>query len=362
VKSLVIRFWKPVPAYWKLLSDSTDLLGNPGGPERELMHHFLSNACFTLSLGQDPEKCNLWPVALPALAKDCLFVRHSILAISAIHLCHLGSPNSQKYSMLACHYSIQASSHFRASVHEISPNNLGRVIAFTASSAIIGLCMPLIMEQGSLGNKGASPFNPYDMLSIMRSTGQLIPMANRSTTLKEALTSLPLPLEPFDSPDFALVKNQILSSLKFLKRRLADMCESDLNEHATAHPEIGAIDALERWINSIFGGPFVWKQFVTWPQMVPEAFMACLKACCPTALEILSHWCIIMKQAPLRWYLHPWLDRTLKFASDDIELHRRSSQQSMRGSSNAPSGALARLEMQVSSGRSFESRTTCTFP
>ena len=189
--------------------------------------------------------------------------------------------------------------------------------------------MHLILEQESLGNTVLPQFNPYDMLSIMRSTGRLFTMTNRSTEVKEAWAALHLPLEPFDSPDFALVKNQTLDSLKILKRRLTDTYESKSNEDALAHPDHEAVDVIETWINSISGTPFIWKQFVTWPSMVPGAFMARLKACCPPALEILSHWCIIMKQAPLRWYLQPWFDRTLKFASDAIEMHGQNSQQSI---------------------------------
>ena len=48
--------------YWEFqppLSDSLDFVATLGEPERELMHHFLSNAGFTLALGQDPALCSL---------------------------------------------------------------------------------------------------------------------------------------------------------------------------------------------------------------------------------------------------------------------------------------------------------------
>jgi hypothetical protein len=294
---------------------------NVEGLENDLMDHFLADTLFTLPLiGQQPAAavCHPWPELVPGLASQCHFARQSILAVSAIHLCLLNDlDHSRKYFMLAHRYSIEASREFRASVRDISQHNWLPTIVFSVQAAIFGLCAPFLGKRALPGReddgdkkKRMAPFNPTELILIMRSTAVIVPKIDRFLAQSSfwQYAAAVAGGGQDQAGDFQSARNDTMMRLSALKQKLTQRSAASPNGDAIVRAYMEAIHALENWILTLSGPPTIWKHFVTWPSMLPEDYLDQLRANCSVALEILACWCGIMKQVPSRWFLSPWLE------------------------------------------------------
>jgi len=280
--------------------------------EPQVLHHFLTNTCFTLALRADPAKCRVWPVLMPQVAEASLCVRQSLIAISAIHLCRLGHPESKKLYQLACEYAVGSSVRFRESVANISRMNCLEVIAFSVNTAIFGFTVSLSPGRP----ESVLPFNPMETLRVMRSFGGLIENLDKVVSERDVDSMFYLE-DKFQDPLQQDVLDKTLTDLDELEARIRETSLDKTARHAPTYS--AAVIALRKWAIVVSGRPWLWKQFIIWPAMAPSEYLGLLEEGYPTAVEIFVHWCNIMKRAPSRWYLLPWLEKSIAEVQGSVE-------------------------------------------
>lgn len=79
-----------------------------------------------------------------------------------------------------------------------------------------------------------------------------------------------------------------------------------------------AVFALGEWIAHIRGFPRSWAHLFPWPFVVTDEFLGLLRTRHPVALLILIHWCVVIHQAPKRWFLDVWAQRTARLAMLEV--------------------------------------------
>jgi hypothetical protein len=79
------------------------LVDHPGwnSEDLELLNHFKNSTC--LDLGHTPKSTECWQTAIPQLANNHCFLKHGILACSAMHRAHQIPAEKQRYQFVAAY-------------------------------------------------------------------------------------------------------------------------------------------------------------------------------------------------------------------------------------------------------------------
>lgn len=274
--------------------------------EAELKHHFLNQAWLTLSLQNDPRKCDVWSRWVPQLASRNVFIHQSMLSIAALHLCYLDPPDAKRYYSMACQHAIQASNYFRLAVPQVTEENWLATFVFSMCNGIFGYYRPFADEK-IMGQ--AVFFEPAKALTVMRVAARfsdtVTPHVFKSP-IRDKLAQVDA-REWRDSNDVLLRPslNKIARLVEFLSSgpEVTGIQFEDTNTY------FGALQALKSWVTTLPGRPRIWKHFIIWPSLVTEQYLSLLRLKEPVALIIFVLWIEVMFLAPRRWYLMPWYDR-----------------------------------------------------
>jgi hypothetical protein len=108
---------------------------------------------------------------VPILAAKHTFLKHGILACSALHLAFLNPPNRQPYQLIAAHYQSIALPRFRSEIMNPNIDNCFALLAFT-QLLIIHYFAADQYDEDLLLVKGKDDLLP-DWLQVIRSSCQI---------------------------------------------------------------------------------------------------------------------------------------------------------------------------------------------
>jgi hypothetical protein len=146
-------------------------------PFPRLMSHYVAVTSVTLPFFSD--RGWVWQSALPYYAEGNAYLRHSLLALSALHISHLSPNNPRESYVAACAHQLRASSLFRKTVLEVNEHNCSEVFAFVVIVAIFHFYVSL--QAGLL----SGPTNP-----LMPSRCSPLCAAGRGWYLRRSSTCL----------------------------------------------------------------------------------------------------------------------------------------------------------------------------
>lgn len=107
----------------------------------ELLHHFSTVVCFTLS--KEPQIQEMWQIQVPKEAASHAYLMHCLLAISALHLVHTSSVSDQdSYRAAAVSHQAKALSAFRPLLDNITTYNCDALCASSMLVAIFATALP----------------------------------------------------------------------------------------------------------------------------------------------------------------------------------------------------------------------------
>ena len=222
---------------------------------------------------------------------DQHFVRHGILAISALYHDAYRQDSHSPISKTALFHQLEALRLFRHTITAVTEDNWPSLLIFAVA---------IVMFHFSITSK--APEGCIQTMLLLRNSTPLGPEIGgwlKKSGLK-ALLSAKKP-EHRTPPDLDSVKAP-MEALEALESCV--ICSDNTGVASLAYQQ--AISALKKWLSWTEGQPLAWIHFVWWPASITLEYMALLAENEDGALLIFVHWCDIMKNAPPRWYLHGW--------------------------------------------------------
>ena len=264
----------------------------------ELLHHFTTETCFTLS--DRPESHALWQVTVPQLAFQHDFLMRGILAIAALHLSFHGGAKHDHWANLAIQQQDTALSAFRSLVNNMDETNCDAFFALSSLIVVYGFEFPKTAD--SLGLFNLSGEHSDEWLSLIRGVNSII--ISLWPSIKSGKLSGLL-------HDHARVPSQ-MQIPEVLETQLQDLnhlCEQvpgDEESVKTYKIAIGVLaDCFERMANKQLYECEVSLAFL-WPVMVPQEFISKLGHREPEAFIVLSFYCVILYQLDNYWWMNGW--------------------------------------------------------
>ena len=127
-------FPRPRPALPAIKLEMTNL---------ELLHHFTTATYQTISTNEDVRE--LWRLVLPQIAFSKEFLMHAMLAMSALHLSFLRSPD-KSYVVQAAHHHGKALGSLRTAFSALDPEHVNATFATSSITAMYVYACPPVVE------------------------------------------------------------------------------------------------------------------------------------------------------------------------------------------------------------------------
>ncbi|KAI1408289.1 hypothetical protein F5Y13DRAFT_204976 [Hypoxylon sp. FL1857] len=192
----------------------------------------------------------------------------------------------------ALRYNIEASNRFRLSNVKITEANWLAILIFGIGIIIFHFCIAL--------SSSDRDFNFLDMFYVLRESSRLGRQVG-PYFLSSRLGSLLKRRYRVDGP----VDDEVLAAIEHLD---AVVYQEEMSAD-TRLLYCETVEALRFWVVMVEGYPQTWRDFIHFPENVPEAYLQSLQQKTPLALLIFIYWCAIMHRAPHRWFMDRWARR-----------------------------------------------------
>ena len=272
--------------------------------ELELLHHFITETCLTLS---DREESHyLWRVVVPQIAFEHEFLVRAILAISALHLSTLRPLVQDHYTHIAVQQQDAALRLFRAVMIKPDESNCDAFFAMSSLIVVYGFESPKASD--SLGMFNYKGDHSDEWLPLIRGVNSIIQSVwecvskGRLTRLLHDHTQSPA------STTLPAVLTEHLGLLEDLcSKMVGDQEDSAACKEAVAHL---------RWCFERMNNKATYECEVSlafcWPVMIPQHFITILNNLNQEALVILAHYCIILHHLDGYWWMKGWANHLIE--------------------------------------------------
>lgn len=263
----------------------------------ELLHHFTTETCLTLS--NQPQSHRLWQVAVPQEAFHHDFLMGGILAVAALHLSCLRPEKEEEYRRAAILYQDLALRSFRSIMPGITRSNCNAFFAFSSLIVVFAFAAP--RASNSLAFTDTSQ-EPAEWLPLIRGVHSIL-MTMWPWIKTGSLGGL-LP-DGIDSPSTRdLAENANNQFLQLLR-----LCENAAYEQDVLDAYSETIRGLRDCYVKLYAkNPNECEVSIAflWPAMIPQKFNVMLNLKAPEALIILAHYCVILHHLDGYWWKKGW--------------------------------------------------------
>ncbi|KIW85196.1 hypothetical protein Z517_00586 [Fonsecaea pedrosoi CBS 271.37] len=290
------------------LSNAVECWSHPSPPLSQtaepvqLLSNFVTTTAATLAWFDDTRWT--WEIEVPRHAENNVFLRHAILATSALHICLLQPPNPSEYHLAAYQNCREATHIFRSTVTKITRENCIAVLAFSLLISVFQLgCMATIPADRAPEEASAQLVHA---LSALRGAWSLIGQLH-SHLAESPVSGLFSQRRRFQFTPLDENHRQALARLESL-----NSASEDPGEARALRTE--AIRLLGSWLSVTSGQPATWLHLVFWPSALPEGYISLLKQNDPVSLVIFCHWSVGLGRGSPKWFLAGWAQQTLDLA------------------------------------------------
>lgn len=280
----------------------------------ELMHHFSTVTCFTLTEKESIQR--IWQVDIPSEALSHTFLMHGVLAFAALHLLQTSPPSKHPlYSDLAMTHQHLAITTFTPMLNNITEENCSALFAFScvvAASSFAYLRFSDHHKSATVDIKNL--VDVFDLLMgctvILRKTrpwveeGRLAPLLRPdhfNPEFNESANSLALPAD-IETALESLMENSKSSTQFGDIPDIQDMPNS--TDHPNAHSiYASSIQQLRNGFVRVALYPSDQPLVISWPVLVGPSYLALLKKFDPMALCVLAHYAVVLHSLNDVWWM-----------------------------------------------------------
>ncbi|KAE9373760.1 hypothetical protein N431DRAFT_338800 [Stipitochalara longipes BDJ] len=284
--------------------------------DKALFNHFVKSTYY--DMGRGPNSRLLWRTSVPELAFQHDFLKHGILACSALHLAHLNPAERRRYQMIAACHQARGLCQFRALVIAPTEETCHPILAF--SQLLIVHCFAAEEQDAEfflLKGEGTTLSGLPDWLEVVRGscamfkhvwsfmeTGMMKPL------LDETMSDEPLPIIPDNPEHSARLKELLTLPIYGNNPPTSELLGETMTAYSTA------LISLARAFSSAQAakdhGVFtMWTAVQIWPARISMEYLDLLRRKEPAALVLLAHYCILLAPLEESWYMSGFRKRLL---------------------------------------------------
>ena len=235
----------------------------------------------------------LWRRDAVQASEQFPFLRHSLMALSGLHICHMSTLGPHDYYYhLACQHSVRASQLFRNEISNVTNLNWRAILTFLISTVVFNLDVSFLAL--AMGDSDRS-ITPASMVSVLRAPGLLSKQNIAQLVSGPLAETLLRRRNRFVIP----VDERVLYAIQ----RLAAFCETEMRFESNIPIYKHAVHSLEEWAFKISCQPRSWQDLVGWPIAVSDEYLDILRGGDELARVIFVYWCAVIHRAPERYYL-----------------------------------------------------------
>lgn len=277
----------------------------------ELLHHFTTQTCFTLS--DRPASHEIWRVDAPQVAFQHDFFMRGILAISALHLALLRPKQHDHFTQVAVKQQDAALSSFRPLMSSISETNCDAFFGLSSLIVVYGFESPKASD--SLGMFSYTGQDSDEWLPLIRGVNSIIQTV--WPWIKRGRLSGLLHDHQQESPqaDLPPVLKDQLSHLETMVENASEGQEA-INAYKAA---VGLLRMFFIRINNRPDYECEVSIAFLWPVMVPQEYISLVNLRKPQALVILAHYCIILHHLNDYWWMRGWAMHIIKTIQHELD-------------------------------------------
>jgi hypothetical protein len=272
----------------------------------ELLYHFSTSTCFTLTKPSNSSK--LWQFDVPQLAFANPFLLHQVLSIAAFHLAYLRPQKRDEYVLLASQHQNLAVQGMRLLLPDISAENCHPL--FIASQLLCfakyaGFSAPLKPAISDL----------LDVFQLIRGMGNII-STKSSDLIRGPLRAI---FRPAVVPDPNANLLCIIDRVVILGTHIA---KSGVDERLAAVVQT-EIQQLLTWINhGIETSANAELRIVgTWPMTMSDEYLTLLRQSDSVALALLSYYCVLLRVSEEDfWFMQGWSTNIMKAVTESVQV------------------------------------------
>ncbi|RFU33455.1 hypothetical protein B7463_g2853, partial [Scytalidium lignicola] len=277
----------------------------------ELLHHFTTVTCYTLS--SVPSECRIWQNNIIKEALQHEFLLRGILAIAALHLSRLKPSQETEYIVKASTHQDLAISEFRPILPTISASNCNAVFLFSGVLAL----QSFAYARGSHD----SPVDPITGLNDILHCIQLVRGIETSLVswmpiiqLSESSHIVCFPgCDEIECADTSVLNYET----KLIFSQLENLC-SCVGDPGASSSYAHAIKTM-RQIYATVENPKTMSTIATtayWLYQVSHTYVLLLRERVPEALVVLAHYAVLLHRHNSYWYFDGWGRHLVRVIAD----------------------------------------------
>lgn len=268
----------------------------------ELMHHFSTVVCFTLS--KDPRIQRMWQISVPKEAFSKPYLMHGLLAISALHLAHTSLNGTEEYRAIASRHEDIALASFRPLLQEVTSENCAAMCA--SASLTVVFCA------GFLAERIPKPGPLEGILEIGHLARGVGIVAESAAAWLSQSSMEPLMQYPDirNSPPLSHDTQEALAQLK--------SCVMEVEDPDNATSYLVAIETLDGNFRAMLVKPDHPVICLAWLVLVDRHFVDLLKQEAPLALLIVAHWGVMLNVASETWFVRSWGRQIIEYVYEHL--------------------------------------------
>jgi hypothetical protein len=280
-----------------------------------LFKHFINSTYH--DLGRVPMTRHIWKIVVPEMAVQHEFLKHGILACSALHLAHLNPSERRRYQLIAACHQARGLPQFRKAVAATTEENCGATLAF--SHLLIVHCFAAEESDAELMlvKDGAECGIP-DWLKVIRGSCEMfshvwshMQSGPFRALIEESMVEEPLPIIP-DNPEHSARLKELLTLPVFGKNpHVGELLDHQMSAYSSALILLSRAFVIAQAAKG--QGKFTLATAVQiWPARIPIEYLDMLRAREPAALVLLAHYCILLGPLEESWYMSGFRKRLLE--------------------------------------------------
>ncbi|KAM5437695.1 hypothetical protein MferCBS31731_005454 [Microsporum ferrugineum] len=301
--------------------------------EHELMHHY-STTVFA-SLADYEVYRPIWQVIVPREMQSVNFLKHGVLAISALHIHYLRFRATKQPGLnpLELEHKDLAQKHYQAAVMEFGSlfpedimSNTSAVFAFSHLTIFFAFGSSHLSGHGGTMSDAID-----DLLSLFVLTRKAMAFLRMKwDLLQKGDMGILLQRGP-QITDRNYLPTDVITALELVEELCHrwtptqenpedPICQSQINEdgHDTKSAYRRAISQLWDCFVMLETKRKDWGMALRFPMIFPDTLFSCFRAREPLAMVILAHYCVLLRRAPVRWWADGWSIQVIQAIFQDL--------------------------------------------
>ncbi len=274
--------------------------------ELELLHHFTTATCFTLS--NQPRSHRLWQVEVPQEGFRHDFLMRGILAVAALHLAYLRPQKQEEYRQVAVQHQHLALSAFSEQMLKLDKSNCHAFFALSSLIVVFAFASPRASE--SLLPFTENSQEPPEWLPLIRGVHSIL-ISVWPSIQSGCLGGL---LQEGIQHTEQLNQRPLSEGAENQFKQLLRLCESLSGEPDVLVAYTEAVEELRTCYVKLYTKTATECEVSIafhWPAVIPQMFMTMLSSKRPEALVVLAHYCVILHHLDGYWWKRGWTARLM---------------------------------------------------